>query len=583
MSNKQNKLIKELISKLELDGVDVSKYTQELENINKNLKGKKYGLVWEQHTEPLIEELKSKVVELQEVKERRIYKGEEYTNNFLIEGDNLESLNAMLNSGLEGKVDIIAIDPPYNIAGEFIYNDNRVDVEDKYRHSKWISFMDERLKLAKKLLSTTGVIFINIDEVEVSNLKLLCDDILGEDNFLSMMSWYKGYGKNDSRFFSNSTEYILVYAKNKFELSNKDMRFRTIKEGFKDVDSIVKNFKGTDHKELEKLIREFYKKNNHLKGIKAYNMIEEGTLRVYSSVTLEKPDNKGYRYNITHPVTKLPVKMPKNGWSRPEYSMNRLIDDGLVLFGDSHNKIPRRKLYLDDMKYGTPKDMINNSEQGGTEIRNLFGEGVFSYPKPVSLIKYLISLYPDKDVLVCDFFAGSATTGHAVLELNKEDGGNRRFILCTNNENNICEDITYQRLNKVINGYTTPKGKEVEGIPANLTYLKTNLINKEDDYIMYDNSHLEYFINLLKLKYGITNEVDLNDSEEVDNKLIKLSTESQDIYVYLNDYIDEEDFNKLELDKEKDNNIYVDDSIVNDKYLMLKGFKNINSVNNYFK
>lgn len=577
MSNKQNKLIKELISKLEKDGVDVSKYEQDLDNINKNLKDKKYGLIWEQHTEPLIEELKSKVVELQEVKERRIFKGEEYTNNFLIEGDNLESLNALLKSGLEGKIDIIAIDPPYNTGNkDFVYNDSYVDKENSFRHSKWLSFMEKRLRLAKELLTEDGAIFIHIDDNEQANLKLLCDSIYGEDNYIESLIVRANNKGRHTNFFLKSHEYVLVYRK-----SDKLTHLEGVKRTVNEINDKYnkKDSEGNKYQSIEWRKRGANSKRedspNCYYPVYAY---KDGSISVeydegkelHTEIYPKLSDGsdgrwRGTRDTFKDRVGRMYVHKKRNGG----YNINERV------YPKSKEDRKGLNTILDDSRYST--------ESGSLNLKSVKGGRKFDYPKSLDLIKTMIDLRYGEDLTILDFFSGSGTTGHAVLEYNKENGTNHNFILCTNNENNICEDVTYQRINKVINGYTTPKGKEVEGINANLTYLKTNLIDKEEDYIMYESNHLEYIINLLKLKYGITDELELNNSGYIENVIIKLPTETQDIYIYLNDYIDEEDFNKVELNKEKESIIYVDESLVNDKNLLLKGFKNVNSVNKYFK
>ena len=157
--------------------------------------------------------------------------------------------------------------------------------------------------------------------------------------------------------------------------------------------------------------------------------------------------------------------------------MIQMIENNEILFGKDEKTIVQAKRYLKNVQTEVARSMFINNDDGKKELAKIFGESPFSYPKPVSLIKHCLQMIPNKEAIVLDFFAGSGTTGHAVLELNKEDGGSRQFILCTNNENNICEEVTYQRLNKVISGYTTPKEKLVDGIPANLKYYKVEYTN----------------------------------------------------------------------------------------------------------
>ena len=446
---------------------------------------KKYGLVWEDHKELIEELLETHDVILEEVKEREIKSGEGNSpRHLLIEGDNLEALK-LLQTSHKNKVDVIMIDPPYNTGKEFIYDDRLVDKEDGYRHSKWLSFMSKRLILAKELLAVDGLIFINIDEHEFAPLKVLCDEIFGEMNFVENFIWIKNSTKNNSKTSSTNHEYILCYAKNIEFVKSSDI-FRVKKEGLDLVnalrDDFVKNeshlFK-QPHLELEKRLKDFYKENPNLKGISGYKFVEEDTWKIYSSGDCSAPGGNGGVYDVIHPVTKKACKLPSRGYCYKEETMLEMIKNNQILFGKDEKSIIRSKRYLDDVQAEVARSVFTNNDDGKKELAKIFGKSPFSYPKPVSEVKHFLNMVPNKNAVILDFFAGSGTTGHAVLELNQEDGGNRQFILCTNNENNICEEVTYERLKKVVEGYTTQKGKVVEGTPANLTYYKTKLVPKE--------------------------------------------------------------------------------------------------------
>ena len=447
----------------------------------------KYGLVWEEHHELIEEQLKTHNVVLEEVKEREIKLGEPNSpQHLLIEGDNYEALK-LLQTTHRGKINVIYIDPPYNTGNNnFIYNDRIVDKEDSYRHSKWLSFMHKRLILAKELMSENGVIFISIDDNEFAQLKLLCDEIFGERNFVENFIWVKNSTKNNSKTTSTNHEYILTYCRDIEKIKNSDI-FRVQKNGLKEVealrDDFVKNEKhlfNEPHLELEKRLKMFYKENTYFKGISGYKYVEANSFRIYASDNCSAPDGNGGTYDVLHPITNKPCKLPSGGYRYKEETMIQMIENNEILFGKDEKTIIRAKRYLDTVETEVARSMFINNDDGKKELAKIFGESPFSYPKPVSLIKHCLQMIPNKEAIVLDFFAGSGTTGHAVLELNKEDGGNRQFILCTNNENNICEEVTYERLKRVINGYTTPKGKEVEGINANLKYLKTKLEQKEE-------------------------------------------------------------------------------------------------------
>lgn len=375
------------------------------------------------------------------------------TQNLYIEGDNLEVLK-LLQKSYHKKVKMIYIDPPYNTGKDFVYKDNfhdnirnyleitgQVDSEGnrlsanaetngRY-HSDWLNMMYPRLKLARNLLTDDGVIFISIDDNEVTNLKKLCDEIFGEDNFLAQIPWFKSYGKNESNFFSNNIEYIMCYAKQSMSLIEADKHFFVLKDGYYDVKKLIEQAQidGLTTKDAEKKLREFYNKSCDLKGIKAYNNIDE-SWRVWRPVSMEKPKDPCYFYDIIHPITKLPCKKPKKGWRMPEETAMRYLEEGIIVFGVDHSSVPNRKYFLDDVKFETPKNFIANSDQGGNDIGKLFENNQsFDFPKPISLMKYLVDLYRDKDNVILDFFSGSSTTANAVIQLNADDSGNRKFIM----------------------------------------------------------------------------------------------------------------------------------------------------------
>lgn len=378
-----------------------------------------------------------------ESKEKSIIKDKRFVNNLLIEGDNLKALKE-LRKDYTNKIKLIYIDPPYNTKNKkFIYND-------RFESSDWISFMEERLLLSKELLHEEGLIFISIDDNELYNLKPLCDKIFGINNFIENFIWVKNSTKNNSKTSSNNHEYILCYGKNIKKIKDKEY-FRTRKPGYDEVISLVdegKKLKKTP-KEIEKDLKLLFKENKHWKGISSYKFIDE-KYRVYSSGDLSSPQ-EGYVYNVIHPITKKKCKVPTNNWRYKEEQLQNLIKEDKILFGKSERTVPRYKRFLTDVEEEVLKSVIINNDDGKKELEKLFnGKSPFNNPKPTSLIKTLISCIPDKDIVVLDFFAGSGTTGHATINLNKMDNGERKFILCNNNENNICEEITYERIKKVL-------------------------------------------------------------------------------------------------------------------------------------
>ena len=415
---------------------------------------KKYGLVWEDKPEDVEERLREELPVLKEVKERAIISDQsDSPNHILIEGDNLEALTA-LSYTHEGKIDVIYIDPPYNTGNkDFVYNDSYVDTEDSYRHSKWLSFMSKRLRIAKRLLSDKGVIFISIDDNEQANLKLLCDEVFGERNFLAQIVWQKIHSiKNDARYFSQSHEYAFVFAKN-IELVKIQLLPRT-----------------------ETMNSRYVNKDNDPRGPwQSGDLVANG-------------ERTNGHYIVTSPKSGKQFDVPKGKhWVYSEANMNELIESNSIWFGEDGNAFPRKKRFLCDVQEGrTPNTLwlseeVGNNQSATREVIDIFNErGRFDFPKPLAYIKQMLQLSSLKSSFVLDFFAGSGTTLHATMQLNAEDGGHRQCILVTNNENGICEQVTYERNKRVIQGYTTPKGQAVEGLHNNnLRYYRTEFIPRE--------------------------------------------------------------------------------------------------------
>ena len=467
-----------------------------LSEIEKDVCGKKYGLVFEEHREEIDEVLSTHTPVLAE--EKDLFINNDGQMNFLVEGDNLASLQ-LLEKTHKGKIDLIYIDPPYNTGNQdFIYDDRYVNSDDLFSHSKWVSFMNVRLQVARNLLKRTGIIFISIGDIELSDLKLLCDEIFGEKNCLSIVPRLMKTGGNKGRFFSPNIDYVLVYAKNEAE---------------------AKDFKGELDEELVK---------------KLYNKVEtEGQRKgqryrpfgLYQSSLDERPNQ---RYFVECPDGTFAIPpgetfpeiisdgekvLPNKGdgcwrWSQERYLIEK--QNGNILFTPSKNGVlvqpdgsPSKwnvytKIWLTDREEEgqTPTNFISKYENrhSAKELKEL---GVsFDFSKPTGLIQYLFSLTgADKEAICLDFFAGSGTTGHAVMKLNAEDGGNRRFILCTNNENNICREVTYERIKRVI---------DKEGYSASLKYFKVDYIPvSERMYYEYADELLAHIRELVELENGI--------------------------------------------------------------------------------
>ena len=478
-----------------------------LSDLEKDVNGKKYGLVFEEHREEIDEVLATHTPVLTEDGSLFIDHGGEM--NFLIEGDNLASLQ-LLEKTHRGKVDLIYIDPPYNTLKDgFTYSDTLIDGTDTFRHSKWLSFMRGRLTSARKLMSDKGIIFISVDENEFSQIKLLCDEIFNESNFIECIVWNKRVPKND-KGIGNIHEYILTYAKS----SNFKYKFMVLKDGLKDIEDLLADCKknGVSIEETEARLKKLYKKNNYDRAITLYNAVDEN-YRVWGKINMSWPNGNtfGPRYDVIHPITKKPVRVPDRGWRWSEASFFEAVDyehiverfDGSYMcggiwFSKDENMQPSSIKYLDEVNRMLLRSIISLKSDGGIELEKYFDKkSVFAYPKSVELLRLLIDsiTYNNKDCIVLDFFAGSGTTGHAVMKLNDEDGGNRRFILCTNNENGICRDVTYERIRRVI---------DKEDYAASLKYYKIDYV-PISNRMYYENADelLRHIRELVELENGI--------------------------------------------------------------------------------
>lgn len=462
----------ELAKKInELDGLT----NEEKSELIKLLRSqKKYGLVWEDKPEDAEQRMVNEQPVLVEVPERAILSDEaEAPNHILIEGDNLEVLTA-LSYTHAGKIDVIYIDPPYNTGNkDFIYNDSFVDKEDGYRHSKWLSFMNKRLKIAKNLLSDKGVIFISIDDNEQAPLKLLCDEIFGERNFVAKFDWRKKTGANDAKDIAVITESILLYSNSKVlaverEIWNRDEGSRNMKR-FKFSDEFVET-RGKYY--LDTLDRGGLQYSDSMNyGIEAPDggmIYPNGRSEFVNDGWIWKWGKDKVKWGLENKFLEF-VKSKKSSGSK--YTIKYKVYENVDNEGNIRKKVGRAftNFILEPI-----------NQQGNSELMALFGEVPFSNPKPLGLLQYLLNTIVIKDVTVLDFFAGSGTTLHATMQLNAEDGGHRQCILVTNNENGICENVTYERNRRVIQGYTTPKGEKVPGLTRNnLRYYKTKFVPRD--------------------------------------------------------------------------------------------------------
>lgn len=469
---------KELYNKiLQLDGLTNEEKSELLGLLRKQ---KKYGLVWEDKPEDVEERLRDELPVLIEDTTKAIISDDaDAPNHILIEGDNLEALTSLTYTH-EGKIDVIYIDPPYNTGNkDFVYNDHIVDKEDSYRHSKWLSFMSKRLRIAKQLLSDRGVIFISIDDNEQAQLKLLCDnpDLFGTTNFLGQLILKTATDNNASQI-NTEHEYMLCYCKNRNFQGNWKRTGQAAK-------SIIEKYRellaqGLSTSDIQKELRKWIKTNKeNLPQVAHYNNVDEKG--VYSSSSnSSNPHPGGYTYDIIHPVTGLACPKPQNGWRWPQITFNAYDKDGEIEWGKDHTTQPHVKKRIETAT-DYLRTLIYEDNRGTTlALSEIFeGKKVFDNPKPQKVLQRVLDFASDKTSTILDFFAGSGTTLHATMQLNSEDGGHRKCILVTNNENNICEEVTYERNKRVINGYTTPKGEEVPGLKNNtLRYYRTSFVGR---------------------------------------------------------------------------------------------------------
>jgi len=386
-----------------------------------------------------------------EIKDKEIFKNENKPFNYLIEGENLHGLE-ILKSEYDNKIDLIYIDPPYNTGGDLIYK-NKYGSE----HSEWLNFMLERLRIAKELLSESGIILISIDDKEYAYLKVLCDGIFKEKNYIGTMIWEsKGSCANQTKYLCVKTEYILCYAKDKKKCKINREKVNNL-DSYKLEDEFVNTRGKYKLNQLDRTSLGYSKLMNFPIEIDGEIAIPGGTPEENSKhIWIWRWSKKKVEWGIKNKF--IVMKKDKKG-------INKIYTKQYQYCDNEGNIFVRAKPYSNVI------DTIK-TVHGTIELENIFGRNrSFAYPKPVGLIKHLLKIFSQPDSLVLDFFAGTGTTGHAVMEKNKEDGGERQFILITNNENQICETITYPRLKKVIEG-VKHKDKILYGYNENLKYFK---------------------------------------------------------------------------------------------------------------
>lgn len=473
LSQQKRQRMMKFLSKLKEEHKDDDSVLIALGEIESELNAKKYGLVWEEHEENVDVMMKDNIPVFTECKDKEITLSDSTAYNFLLEGDNLHSLY-LLEKTHRGKIDIIYIDPPYNTGGtEFRYDDAIVVKEDGFKHSKWLSFMKRRLVIARKLMSDDGIIFISIDDNEVAPAIMLCNEIFGEENHVETIIWKNKYGAGAKTVgFISVHEYILCYSK-------------------KTISNLTSELSEDGQAAYKKRDEKFEMRGGYL---------------TQPLMTTSLGDRPNLMYTIEYEGDTI---VPRKQWVWSKERLEKAIENNEVEFNkkkDGTYSVRAKKYLYDengDIRRGKPITIFNGpfTQDGTKEIREHFGtENAFKFAKPSELIRKLIAFEingkKSKNATVLDFFAGSGTTAQAVLEQNKRDHGHRKFILCTNNEKNICEDVTYTRIKNIITGYGPHSA-----IPANLKYYCTDFISKDEEYL--SDTLLDHVAEMVQLEHGI--------------------------------------------------------------------------------
>lgn len=382
----------------------------------------------------------------------------DHTQNLYIEGDNLDVLKVLRETYL-GKVKMIYIDPPYNTGNDFVYNDDFTQSRDEFAeasglfdeegnqtidpmqrntesngrfHTDWLNMIYPRLKVAKDLLTDDGVIFISIDDNEVENLKRICNEIFGEQNFVAEFIW-RGGRRNAAKFISTSHEYILSFAKNLSFCNSNNICWHEKKKGLQEIyesaNLFVQQTNG-NYQEASSLLKQWYKElpeNSESKNHAHYSWIDENG--VYFASDISRGGGGGPKWNIINPNTGNFVAIPTRGWAySKKEELESDIKNGLIHFnGDG---VPCKKRYLKDNETQLKETVFYKDRRGSSKrLRTLMEEDIFPFPKDENIISDFISSFSNYNSIILDFFSGSATTAHAVMQLNAEDGGNRKFIM----------------------------------------------------------------------------------------------------------------------------------------------------------
>lgn len=419
-----------------------------IKEIDQLRKRKKYGLVWENKPEDVVEQCKTQFPVFEEVKEKEILTDPDKPTNLLIEGDNYHALS-VLNYTHKGKIDVIYIDPPYNTgAKDWKYNNDYVDGEDPYRHTKWLSFMSHRLNLAKNLLTNDGVICVTIDDYEMPRLWLLMEELFGEFNHLGSVAIRNNpKGRMTKRKVSLIHEYAIFFGRSQESV---------IKKLSVDPSEKTHNYKKDDDESW------YLPVNLRKQGVDSSAFNKKGKLsdRYYPIFIDPKTGRVSTQEKLAVEILPIDSRGEKRIWRRSKDAIDDMYKTGDLIIKKTKNDFQIYFKFRGGLDGKMTQSMwidpeFSASDYGTKILDNILGERErFQYPKaPAAVMQAILAASNKKDAIVLDFFAGSGTTGQAVLELNELDEGMRKFILCTNNENKIAEEITYKRINNVIRGY----------------------------------------------------------------------------------------------------------------------------------
>ena len=558
LSQAKRQRMLEFLHKIKEEHKDDDSILIALGEIESELTAKKYGLLWEQHEEAVDVMMRDNIPVFTEDMDREITCAAGGVYNFILEGDNLHSLR-LLEKTHAGRIDVIYIDPPYNRGkDDFVYDDDYVGAEDSFKHSKWISFMEKRLRIAHSLLSEDGLLFVSIDDNEQAVLKNLLDEIFSEDNFIITMPRITKKSGKTTGSFSKNHDYVLVYTK-----QNKDI--------FVMEEHIDPAFQYEDEWVSE---RGKYKLNQTLdydslsySASLDYPLTVEGeTFYPGGDIAAWEERQRG-NHRRADWAWRWNQKLFDFGYKNGFVVIKRKPDGSARIYTKTYLNARIKKdadgnYYIEYVKRTKPLSsigLVENQFSNDNAKKDLAVFGLkddFDYSKPVELIKRLIKNHYNKNAIVLDFFAGSGTTAQAVLELNIEDGGHRRFILCTNNQNNICEEVTYKRCHDVLTTYeyenssktillerkikiadfkdsTIPEEiaavkaeyrgqyhkfateikdaylyvygvtvyEKYTGIPANLKYYRTDFVSKDEEYL--SDALLEHIAEMVQLEHGV--------------------------------------------------------------------------------